>query len=50
MAVLLMWCTSLSELEPGLLCRYEKLVTPSHFAIWTDPEPVTKLLLEFLKA
>ena len=46
-------CTAvLIELEPFayLVCRYEKLVTASNFAIWTDPEPVTKLLLDFMKA
>lgn len=31
------------------MCRYEKIETPSHFAIWTDPEPVTKSILTFLE-
>ena len=29
--------------------RYERIETPSHFAPWTDPEPVSKSILNFLK-
>lgn len=34
--------------SPGTF-RYERLESPSHFAPWTDPEPVSASLLSFLK-
>lgn len=32
-----------------VLCRFEQIETPSHFAIWTDPEPVSNSILSFLR-
>lgn len=34
--------------SPGTF-RYERVETPSHFAPYTDPEPISKLVLSFFK-